>query len=34
VRESVHAQAEVVRDRIAQRQARTGSVLPDTQEEE
>ncbi len=28
VRESVHAQAEVVRERIAQRLERTGSVLP------
>ena len=34
VRESVHAQAEAVRDRIAQRQERTGSVLPDAQGEE
>lgn len=34
VRESVHAQADAVRERIAQRQARTGTVLPMAQEEE
>lgn len=33
VRESVAAQAEAVRERIAQRQARTGPVLPTAQEE-
>lgn len=34
VRESVHAQAEAVRVRVHAQQERTGSVLPDAQEEE